>query len=113
MERQEDRYDDRQARNIGQYKRVIVLRHRTGPGSQRVGLRPAMVAGVAIFPAMEMEGTSCRLFSRICAAHADIPGHEVNDDEQAGHDAQQARRPTGLSRGLQKAERVRHETPYW
>lgn len=71
-----------------------------------------MMAGIPIFPAMEMEGPYARFFHRVCAGHADIPGHEVNADEQAGHDAQEARCPTELSTGLQNAECVEHEAPY-
>jgi hypothetical protein len=70
-----------------------------------------MMAGVAVFSAMEMEGTFCRLFSRICARHADVLGHEVNADEQARHQNQRARRPTGGSRLVYEPECVVHETP--
>ncbi len=71
-----------------------------------------MMAGVAILPAMKMEGPYAWLFRRICAGHADIAGHEVDADKQARHDAQQASPPTGPSTGLDEAERVIHETPY-
>ncbi len=72
-----------------------------------------MMAGIVILPVMKMEGSYGWLFSRICAAHADIPGHEVNTDEQAGHDAQQARCLIGLTRGPHKEKRVIHETTHW
>lgn len=112
MEGQENRYKDRKSRDFRQDKRLIILRHRAGPSGQRIRRRPAMMTGVAIFPAMEMEGPYAWLFCRICAGHADIAGHEVNADEQARHDAQQASSPTGPSTALHEAECVIHESPY-
>ena len=55
-QRHEERHENRETGNLRENKRIFILRDRTGTRRQQIRLSLAMMARIAIPPAMEMKG---------------------------------------------------------
>lgn len=89
-QRNEEGDHDRQPRNIRHDEGGFILRHGAGPGDERAGFHPAMVARVEITPGMEVKTAGDRLLEVEEAGVADEPRDETDTHEQARDQHDQA-----------------------
>lgn len=111
-QRNKDRYHDRQARNVGQDKRGLVLHDGAGPLNQGTRFRLPVVTGLPVAAAVEVKAAALGLLKIEVAGIANEPTHQTDTDEQAGHHDEQARGPTRPSRGMHDAEQIVHEPAF-
>lgn len=108
-QQQEERYNNRQSRNLRQDKRQVILGHVTGPVKQRAVFYLAMMTGGTIAPTMEMKVAGFRLLEIVEAGRANEPGQETNADQEAREQHQQQRGLARPSRSVHGAEYVVHQ----
>ena len=107
-ERHEERHDDRQARSLRQNKGRFVFIDGASPDDPRAGRGQAMMASIAIPPAVEIEGPRLRLLPIGKAGRADDSRRKANADEQTGKKGNQPVDPAGSFAGMHGVKKIVH-----
>ena len=107
-QRDKERDDGRQLRNFWEQKRRIILSDCAGPVDQRTGLGAPMVTGLMVPTAMEMERPDRRLLELIKTGRAYDTRHQLNTDEQAGQQGDEAGHLPGSAIVMHETKQVRH-----
>ena len=89
-------------------KRRIIFIDRTSPDDPRTDRSQAMVASIAIPPAMEIKRSGLRRFPIAETGRTDKPSSEANADEQASKQRNQPRGPSGSIGRMHGAKEIVH-----
>ena len=98
----------RQVRDLRKDKRRIIFIDGTGPDDPRTDRSQAMVASIAIPPAMKIKRSGLRRFPIAETGRTNKPGSEANADEQASKQRNQPRGPAGSIGRMHGAKEIVH-----